>query len=97
MTSGATPADPRCASHYERLRTWAITSPRPVQRPPGLVLVLRYGVPAWLTACATWLPAVAALTAPGPGPAGRAPPVAVPDIAVVLAAMVAHTQEEVPP
>lgn len=53
------PRSPALRDHYETLRAWA-TAQRGRDRgarPAGLALVLRRGLPAWLAAWATWLPA----------------------------------------
>ena len=79
---------------YEDRRAWAGGQPLAGPRPPGLALLLRGGVPAWLVAVTTRLPPAAArAAAPGAGHA-TGPPAAVADLTLVLATMVAACQQE---
>ena len=88
---GAAPAALTAA--YEELRAWAGGQPRPGPRPPGLALLLRGGVPAWLAA-ATARPPTAVPSAPA-GVGHAAPPTAAVELALVLATMVAACRPEV--
>jgi hypothetical protein len=88
-----TPGAGRGTDAYEGLRAWATGEPCPGPRPPGLALLLRFGVAAWLAAGAAPArrpPARATPPAAGGG-RGPGPPAAavVAGLTLVLAAMVA--------
>jgi hypothetical protein len=75
---------------YEGLRAWATGQPLSGPRPPGLALLLRFGVPAWLAAAPARRPParatpLGAAHGPAAGPAGDV----VAGLTLVLAAMVA--------
>jgi hypothetical protein len=80
-------------SHYEELRAWVMGRSHPVMRPTGLVLVLRQGVPAWITAWSIWLSSPSDTAPAVVHSAGEAP---VPDRAItaILASMIEHCQQE---
>ena len=87
---GAAPA--ALTGAYEELRAWAGGQPRPGPRPPGLALLLRRGVPAWLAVIARPQTAVPSVPA---GAGHAAPPAAIAELALVLATMVAACRPEV--
>jgi hypothetical protein len=93
MTTPTGAAGAALTAAYEELRAWAGGQPRSGPRPPGLALLLRGGVPAWLAA-ATARPLAAVLSAPA-GAGHAAPPAAVAELALVLATMVAACHREV--
>jgi len=79
---------------YEAARAWAIGAAEGGGRPPGLALLLRRGLPAWLAAWETWLPVQVGTdepsgvdTASPTGPGAHA-------LAVVLATMVEHCRRD---
>lgn len=80
-------------SHYEELRAWVMGQPHPAIRPTGLVLVLRQGVPAWITAWSSWLSSPSDTAPSIIRSAGEAP---VPDRAItaILASMIEHCRQE---
>ncbi len=89
---------PRCATtdRYEAARAWATGAAGSAGRPFGLALLLRRGVPAWLAAWETWLPAQAGAETPPAtirialtesGAHAHA-------VAVVLATMVEHCRRD---
>lgn len=78
--------------HYEAARAWARGTPEARGRPPGLAVLLRRGLPAWLAAWETWLPQqVGPPDQPG-GDAVSPPESGTHALAVVLATMVEHCQ-----
>ena len=101
-TGAAMTADAR-AGHpaptaYEQLRAWAPARPGRAA-PPGLALLLRRGLPAWLMAChhvaADRRPIARVPPWPRPAAATREPPPVMPR-SPCLATMVAPVQQEVP-
>lgn len=82
------------AGAYETLRSWAVSASGVIVPPPGLALLLRRGVPAWLAA---WRPCTA--PASGPEPPGTALGSPVPltlsgQVVVILTNMVLSCQRE---
>lgn len=57
---------------YEAARAWATGTTESGERPFGLALLLRRGVPAWLAAWETWLSPQAGTAMP-PATTGTAP------------------------
>jgi hypothetical protein len=85
-----TPAAGRGTDAYEGLRAWATGEPLPGPRPPGLALLLRFGVAAWFTAApARRPPARATPPVAGGGPGAGPAAAVVASLTLVLAAMVA--------
>ena len=93
----AAPAAP-CTDHYEILRAWVLSRPRPLLRPPGLAVLLCRGLPAWLMACTTWQAASAAPRSPMSPPPADHPGAAAGHAAltVLLATMVLSVHKEAP-
>jgi len=97
MTSAAGDAKPAqdagaLLSDYEKLRGEALRLVGGPGRGSGLVLFIRRGMAAWLTACASVTPA---LEARKPIADDRVPPELCTEVAIVLAEMAlmaAHTQ-----
>ncbi len=92
----APPLTPVTTERYEAARAWATGAEVSEGRPPGLALLLRRGVPAWLAAWETWLPAQAGTETP-PATARTAPTgLGAHDhaVAVVLATMVEHCRRD---
>lgn len=81
---------------YEAARAWATGTAQGAGRPPGLALVLRRGLPAWLAAWETWLPAQAGADEPlDVGTTSPTRPCAHDHaLAVVLATMVEHCRRD---
>jgi hypothetical protein len=50
------PAAATFAVAYEELRAWATASATGPARPPGLFVLRRHGLAAWLAAAPSWLP-----------------------------------------
>ena len=93
----AEPAAP-FTDHYETLRAWVLSRPRPLLRPTGLAVLLCRGLPAWLTACTTWQGSMADPRSRMSPPAADHPGAAAGHAALtlVLATMVMSVQKEAP-
>lgn len=92
----STPSPVVVGDRYEAARAWATGTAPQGGRPPGLALVLRRGLPAWLAAWETWLPAQAgAETPPATARAALTESGAhAHAVAVVLATMVEHCRRD---
>jgi len=94
----APPPTPATTECYEAARAWATGAEGSRERLYGLALLVRRGVPAWLAAWETWLPAQAG-TATTPATDSTAPPRSGAHdhdhaLAVVLATMVEHCRRD---
>ncbi len=88
------PSPAPATERYEVARAWATGTAEETGRPPGLALVLRHGLPAWLAAWETWLPTQAGADAPLDVDPTAPPRSDAHALAVVLATMVEHCRRD---
>ncbi len=93
---------PCLTTAYETVRAWVAGTERPPSRPPGLALLVRYGLPTWMREWPVWAPAdrtVTTATTPAPvaTPAPSPPVVSsvqAREVAMVRAAMALRSVRE---